>query len=302
MKIIKKSKILAKLEGIAKNSDQFKFRGQNILTRKLRSKKGYIFSYEALIVIMLFLIIFFIITSNLFNSFLNVQNEVQDTQEVQKVNLLAAKIYNDYEFPSDNYEVDYHNFLTSLTRHYYYDEKIKGSYDPNCDDTYNYEYEYQFTNILVSDVNSLVINNSKHQGVFSRKVYNFNGKKLVPISLSKLTGYKYYFTMNQGQIFYYKNNDEGALGNVTIRADVPTNAIFEINGVLTNRTLSTTDSRSEFEKFLDYNNGNYLEIKLLSVYNNPETNNIYFTVTNDYNLVNYGLKMESKNVTLSIGA
>ncbi|MCS3900673.1 hypothetical protein [Methanococcus voltae] len=302
MKIIEKDKDFKKKSKIQLTIDGLTNNDQNILVRKLGSKKGYIFSYEALIVIMLFLIIFFIITSNLSSSMLTAQNEIHSTQEIQKVNLLATKIYKDYEFPSDNYESDYYDFLTNLTRHYYSSNKIKGSYDPNCVDIYNYEYEYQFNNIEVSDINSLIVNTSTHEGTFERKVYNFNRKKLVPVSLSKQIGYKYYFTLSQGQIFYYKNNDEYVLGNITLSSDVPTNAIFEVNGVITNRTLSSTESLSEFEKFLDYDGGNCLEIKLLSVSNSPETNKVYFTITNDYNIMNYGLKLESHNITLSIGA
>ncbi|MBW9223820.1 DUF2341 domain-containing protein [Methanothermococcus sp. SCGC AD-155-E23] len=98
---------------------------------KLKSKKGYIFTYEAVIAATLALLIFYVAYFAITHNFLTFQEEKRDIEAFEKSNLIADKIFKDHEFPSNSYVPDYLRFVDRVRESYYTSrDTIPGTFDP----------------------------------------------------------------------------------------------------------------------------------------------------------------------------
>jgi len=100
------------------------------LKSKLCSKKGYIFTYEAVAVVILFVAVFYMGYFTFTHINLTNQEQKRDLERFEKANLISDMIFKDYLFPSEYYKNDYHDFLEDVAVRHYGFKKIPGSYDP----------------------------------------------------------------------------------------------------------------------------------------------------------------------------
>ncbi|HIP17217.1 MAG TPA: DUF2341 domain-containing protein, partial [Methanothermococcus okinawensis] len=82
-----------------------------LILSKLKSKKGYIFTFEAIVTVMIMLMVFYMGYFAITHNILTVHEEKRDIEAFEKSNLIADKIFKDYEFPSDSYVPDYLRFV-----------------------------------------------------------------------------------------------------------------------------------------------------------------------------------------------
>ncbi|MBA2860341.1 DUF2341 domain-containing protein [Methanococcus maripaludis] len=127
------------------------------LKSKLTSKKGYIFTYEAVAVVILFIAVFYMGYFTFTHVNLTNQEQKRDMEQFEKANLISDMIFKMHEFPSNSYVPDYLRFLKSVSERYSGLESIPGTFDPysmNQEFIYNesWYYEINITNPGTQDL------------------------------------------------------------------------------------------------------------------------------------------------------
>ncbi|WP_421077356.1 DUF2341 domain-containing protein [Methanothermococcus sp. Ax23] len=108
---------------------------------KLKSKKGYIFTYEAIVVAIIFVIVFYVGHFAITHNILTVHEEKRNIESFEKANLITDVLYKQHELPSNSYIPDYKKFLDKIKERYYTSEsKIPGTFDPFAQANLNYAY------------------------------------------------------------------------------------------------------------------------------------------------------------------
>jgi len=98
---------------------------------KLKSNKGYIFTFEAIVAVMVVLLIFYVGHFAITHNILTFHEEKRDIEAFEKSNLIANKLFKDHEFPSNSYVPDYLRFVDKVRESYYTSrDTIPGSFDP----------------------------------------------------------------------------------------------------------------------------------------------------------------------------
>ncbi|AXI25405.1 hypothetical protein CFE53_04370 [Methanofervidicoccus sp. A16] len=98
---------------------------------KLRSNKGYIFTFEAIVAVMIVLLIFYVGYFTITHNILTFHEEKRDIEAFEKSNLIANKLFKDHEFPSNSYVPDYLRFVDRVRERYYTSrDTIPGTFDP----------------------------------------------------------------------------------------------------------------------------------------------------------------------------
>ncbi|MBB6068121.1 DUF2341 domain-containing protein [Methanococcus maripaludis] len=127
------------------------------LKSKLTSKKGYIFTYEAVAVVILFIAVFYMGYFTFTHVNLTNQEQKRDMEQFEKANLISDMIFKMHEFPSNSYVPDYLRFLKAVSQRYSGLETIPGTFDPysmNQEFIYNesWYYEINITNPGTQDL------------------------------------------------------------------------------------------------------------------------------------------------------
>ncbi|MBA2858961.1 hypothetical protein HNP93_001662 [Methanococcus maripaludis] len=127
------------------------------LKSKLSSKKGYIFTYEAVAVVILFIAVFYMGYFTFTHVNLTNQEQKRDMEQFEKANLISDMIFKMHEFPSNSYVPDYLRFLKAVSKSYSGLETIPGTFDPysmNQEFIYNesWYYEINITNPETQDL------------------------------------------------------------------------------------------------------------------------------------------------------
>jgi hypothetical protein len=127
------------------------------LKSKLSSKKGYIFTYEAVAVVILFVAVFYMGYFTFTHVNLTNQEQKRDLENFEKANLVSDMLFKMHEFPSNSYVPDYLRFLDSVAKRYSGLETIPGTFDPysmNQEFIYNesWYYEINITNPGTQDL------------------------------------------------------------------------------------------------------------------------------------------------------
>ncbi|MBA2864655.1 DUF2341 domain-containing protein [Methanococcus maripaludis] len=127
------------------------------LKSKLTSKKGYIFTYEAVAVVILFIAVFYMGYFTFTHVNLTNQEQKRDMEQFEKANLISDMIFKMHEFPSNSYVPDYLRFLKAVSERYSGLETIPGTFDPySMDQEFLYNeswyYEINITNPGTQDL------------------------------------------------------------------------------------------------------------------------------------------------------
>lgn len=278
------------------------------LKSKLCSKKGYIFTYEAVAVVILFTAVFYMGYFTFTHVNLNSQEQKRDLESFEKANLISDMIFKDQLFPSKYYKNDYHEFLSDVAVRYYGFEKIPGSFDPIIAYTKNENLSYHI------EANGYDINGIGFAGV-SDDISNPNPgytlsdggyvkeKNLyVPTHLEYFEANQTTQNISEGEILYFSINGSSKIDSINVSSNVSSDVTFLVNDVPYKLSLSSTEKNSEFEKVLNtYNETSFRsnEIKVLDIQEDSLENvniNIYCNDTSTF----YILKIKPYNVTLTI--
>ena len=262
---------------------------------KLRSNKGYIFTFEAIVAVMIVLLIFYVGYFTITHNILTFHEEKRDIEAFEKSNLIANKLFKDHEFPSNSYVPDYLRFVDRVRERYYTSrDTIPGTFDPfSTSDSYEYCISYNLT--LYSNVNTTSVPNYSIY-TFSNNIYVKEKNLLVPVRTWKYSNSNSILeNVSVGEILYIDTEKPSQLMYVNISAQIPTNVILSVNGVPFNKSVNTNPKISEFGKVWEIYEPN--EIKILNISNNVSiTLNIVYSEPSTV----YVLKLKPANISCVI--
>ncbi|WP_292460294.1 DUF2341 domain-containing protein [Methanothermococcus sp.] len=141
---------------------------------RLKSKRGYIFTYEAVIVAAVFVIVFYLGYFAISHNILTVHEEKRNIESFEKANLITDVLYKQHELPSNSYIPDYKRFLDKIKERYYISyNKIPGTFDPSAQVGLNYVYNDSWMYIInISNPNDY--NLTDYQVLVTLTPTNFN--------------------------------------------------------------------------------------------------------------------------------
>ncbi|ABR55149.1 hypothetical protein Mevan_1252 [Methanococcus vannielii SB] len=119
------------------------------LKSKLKSNRGYVFTYEAVAVVIIFVAVFYMGYFTFTHVNLTNQEHKRDIERFEKANLVSDMLFKMHELPSNSYVPDYMNFLKSVSNRYYGLDKIPGTFDPNALN----EQQFSYTETWHYDIN-----------------------------------------------------------------------------------------------------------------------------------------------------
>jgi len=279
------------------------------LKSKLRSKKGYIFTYEAVAVVILFVAVFYMVYFTFTHVNLTNKEQKRDLERFEKANLISDMIFKDYLFPSEYYADDYHEFLEDVAIKHYGFKKIPASYDPlivytkNEVLSYYIEVEgYNSSGVGLQNVIDIDTISNPKPNYSLRNIYSKEKNLYVPTHLNYFEADNISQNVSEGEILYFAINGSSKIESINVSSNSDTNATFLVNDVPYKLSLTSTEKVSEFEKVMNtYNETSFRsnEIKLLDIEENSLENvtiNIYCNDTSKF----YILKIKPYNVTLSV--
>ncbi|WP_459201787.1 DUF2341 domain-containing protein [Methanococcus sp. CF] len=133
------------------------------LKSKLCSKRGYIFTYEAVAVVILFVAVFYMGYFTFTHVNLTTQDQKHELEQFEKANLISDTLFKMHEFPSQSYVPDYLRFLNSISNRYSGLETIPGTFDPYAINEKKYVYneswyyEINITNPSTQDLSDFQV-------------------------------------------------------------------------------------------------------------------------------------------------
>uniref|UniRef100_A9A858 Uncharacterized protein n=1 Tax=Methanococcus maripaludis (strain C6 / ATCC BAA-1332) TaxID=444158 RepID=A9A858_METM6 len=279
------------------------------LKSKLCSKKGYIFTYEAVAVVILFVAVFYMGYFTFTHVNLTNQEQKRDLERFEKANLISDMIFKDYLFPSEYYRDDYHEFLEDVAVRHYGFKKIPGSYDPlivyTTSGTLNYYIEaegYNSSAIGLANTNVTVAISNTNPDYSLRNIYVKEKNLYVPTLLDCFEANQTSQNISEGEILYFAINGSSKIDSINVSSDSDTDATFLVNNVPYKLSLSSTEKTSEFEKVLNtYNETSFRsnEIKVLAIQESSLENITVNIYCNDTSSI-YILKIKPYNVTLKV--
>lgn len=238
---------------------------------KLRSNRGYIFTFESVVTVLVVLLIFYVGYFTITHNTLTFHEEKRDIEVFEKSNLIVNKIFKDHEFPSDSYSQDYLRFVDRVRERYYTSrDTIPGTFDPFSLSDTQYSISYNLT--IHSNVNTTTIN---------YKTCNFNSiyvkKKnlLIPVKTWRYNDSTVSENISMGEILYLGTEKPSLLKYINLSTQKPVDVVFSVNGVLFNLSINNTPRISEFGKVWEIHGPN--EIKILNISEDiPVTLNIVY--------------------------
>lgn len=282
-----------------------------IIKSKLKSNKGYVFTYEAIVVAMLFVILFYITYFTYSHNYLSFQEERRNIEDFEKANLMADMLFKEHEFPSDNYAPDYKGFLGNLTIRYGNSKKIPGTFDvyaiDSLDTNNTNTVKCVHFNVSIdnydSNVNTTYI---EYIAEYGNNSYVKTRNLLVPIKTYRYSNTsRIYEILKEGDILYFAVGNSSELVYINASINISSNeedeeAIFSVNGVPFKLTVNNTPYITGFGKVIaTYNSEGYEpnEIRLLNT-----TNNVPINISIVYNQSStiYVVKLRPYNISCVI--
>lgn len=257
---------------------------RGIMLAKLKSNRGYVFTYEAVVVAMLFVVLFYITYFTYSHNYLSFQEERRNIEDFEKANLMTDMLFKEHEFPSDNYAPDYKGFLNDLTIRYGNSKKIPGTFDiyaiDSLDTNTGDPVKCVHFNVSIDDhVSNVNTTSIEYIAEYGNNSYVKTRNLLVPIKTYRYSNKsRIYEILKEGDILYFAVGNSSELVYInasTINTSSNEIAIFSVNGVPFKLTVSNTPSITEFGKVIaTYNSDGYEpnEIRLLSTANGIPVN------------------------------
>ena len=267
-----------------------------LILSKLKSKKGYIFTFEAIVAVMIMLMVFYVGYFTITHNILTFHEEKRDIEAFEKSNLIADKIFKDYEFPSNSYVPDYLRFINKVKERYYTSgNTIPGTFDPYSLRDISYDGIIMHNLIIYSNVNNTSIIDSTSYN-FSNSIYVKTKNLLVPV---KTWNYSSINIINEdiskGEVLYFGNGTSSKLKYINISAPQPVDVILSVNGVPFKMHVNSTPKISGFGKSWEIYEPN--EIKILGISNDvPLTLNVIYSEPSTI----YVLKLRPENISCAI--
>lgn len=260
---------------------------------KLRSNKGYIFTFEAVKVVMVVLLIFYIGYFAITYNILTFQEEKRDIEAFEKSNLMMDKIFKDHEFPSDSYTQDYLRFVDRVRERYYTSrDTIPGTFDPFSRSDIQYSIGYNLT--VHSNVNTTIVTNY-YGSYYTNNVYIKKKNLLIPVKTWRYNSSTVSENISMGEILYLDTEEPVQLKYINICAQKPVDVILSVNRVLFNIGINSTPRISGFGKIWETHGPN--EIKILNISQDiPVTLDILYSK----NSTVYVLKLKPTEVSCTV--
>jgi len=236
---------------------------------KLKSNKGYIFTFEAIVAVMAVLLIFYVGYFTITYNILTFHEEKRDIEAFEKSNLIADKIFKDYEFPSDSYVPDYLRFVDRVREMYYTSrETIPGTFDPYSNATYYFSNViYYFRNVpnIKSNVNITDMSIPTQIQNFGN-IYVKTKNLLVPVEMWKYnSSTDISENISIGEVLYFGTNVSSKLEYINISAPESVNVTISVNGVPFEMEVDSTPRISGFGKVINTYSYQPNEIKILNI-------------------------------------
>ncbi|ABO35732.1 conserved hypothetical protein [Methanococcus maripaludis C5] len=277
------------------------------LKSKLCSKKGYIFTYEAVAVVILFVAVFYMGYFTFTHINLTNQEQKRDLERFEKANLISDMIFKDYLFPSEYYKNDYHDFLEDVAVRHYGFKKIPGSYDPilvyTKNETLKYYIEIERYNSSIIGLSTVSDNISNPSPKYLlRNIYSKEKNLYTPTLLDYFEANQTSQNLSNGEILYFAINGSSKIDSINVSSTLDTNVTFLVNKVPYKLSLNSTEKVSEFEKVLNtYNDTSFKsnEVMLLNIQGNS-LDNVTLNISCNDTSTFYILKMKPYNVTLKV--
>ncbi|AEF96509.1 hypothetical protein [Methanotorris igneus] len=267
------------------------------MIKKILSKRGFIITYEAVIMVITFVSIFYVGYMAYTHNFLTFHEEKRNVEEIHHANLLADKILKDMEFPSNNYVADYHTFAKKVSEKYFGGEKARGTFDPFNIKKNNSTYVgFRPENLeITSNVNTTSIN---YTYIISNNNYVRTENLLVPVRTWGYANEKSIVeNLTSGERLYFAVWDFSRLANITASSNTTTDAVFLVNGVTFNLTLNQTPKITGFGKVISTRSYEPNEIRVLDVSNNAI---VYLNITYNQPSTIYVAKFKPYNISIII--
>ncbi|XRO75746.1 hypothetical protein ACO3TA_02470 [Methanocaldococcus sp. 28A] len=284
-----------------------------MIIKKIKSNKGYVFTYEALIVAFIFVSIFYIGYMTYSYNLGTAIEEKRDIEQFHKSLLLKDLFLKKYEFPG-NYSEDYiQNFTSELNLQ----EKTFDPINNFSNDSGKFyfiihpnEYDKLLDNANIPLNNiTLTFNNGETFKIYSNVSGNcsqpgtLNGYTIITfkenVYIPKITG----ITKNTKEIelygcngdhIYFKVNEN--VTNFSARLLNTTNnenVTISINGVLYEITLNNSEKSINCTQNIKIN-----DINNIRILNSPSVVEFYITTQNNANF--YYLTLSPRNVTIMV--
>jgi len=147
---------------------------------RLKSNKGYIFTFEAVVAVIVVLLVFYVGYFTITHNILTFHEEKRDIETFEKSNLIANKIFKDHEFPSNSYVPDYLRFVDKIRERYYTSrDTIPGTFDPfsvrgtGYENNVTYESTWEYI-INISNPNNYDLENFQVLVTLTPSNFNFD--------------------------------------------------------------------------------------------------------------------------------
>ena len=260
---------------------------------KLKSKKGYIFTFEAVVAATIALLAFYFAYFTITHNILTFQEEKRDIDAFEKSNLIANMIFRDHEFPSHNnsYTQDYLEFVNRVREKYYTTkDTISGTFDPFSVRDREYPGSIIYNATVYSNVNTTsIVNYRVYNG---DNVYIKRKNLLVPIETEYYRSSRISEILYEGEILYIDTQTPSQLKYISISAPTPVYVIFSVNRVPFNINVTNTSTISEFGKVWEIYEPN--EIKILNISQDVPIN---LSIEYAENSTIYVLKLRPVNIS-----
>ena len=269
-----------------------------LILSKLKSKKGYIFTFEAIVAVMIILMIFYVGYFAITHNILTIHEEKRDIEAFEKSNLIANKLFKDHEFPSNSYIPDYLKFINRVRERYYTSSgnTIPGTFDPLSIRGIGNEGIIRYNLTIHSNVNNT--------NIIGSMSYNFSNKYvktknlLIPV---KTWNYPSTYGINEniskGEILYFGTKGSSKLNYINISAPQSVDVVLSVNGVPFRMQVNSNPKISEFGKVINTHSSEIYqpnEIKILNISSDvPVTLNIAYSNISTI----YVLKLRPANIS-----
>ena len=189
--------------------------------KKLISKKGYIFTYEALIVAFLFLGILYVGNMAYTHNLLTFIEEKQNIQGAQKAHLETDVMFRKAELSGSGFSDDYATFLEDVGNRYWGTDKMGGTFSPyeNVSDSGGFVSDYNESDYGDSLPYWIEPVNGNYKVWV--EVSNIPANGDVEMIIKKVSGY----SANGDAVFEYFNDTEVTFGEYQIGYSWDFNAI-----------------------------------------------------------------------------
>ncbi|XRP97430.1 hypothetical protein ACO3UB_02645 [Methanocaldococcus sp. 16A] len=282
------------------------------MIKKIKSNKGYIFTYEAIIVAFIFVSIFYVVYSTYSYNLGTAIEEKRDTEQFHKALLLKDLFLKKYEFPG-NYSEDYiQNFTSELNlQEKTFDpindfsndsEKFYFIIHPNDYDDMLDNADISLNNITLTFNNgetfkiySNVINNYEQPDLSGNTIITFKENVYIPkiTGISKNTNEIELYGCNGDHIYFKVNENITHISARLINTTNNENVTISINGVIYQVTLSNSEKSINCTQNIKIN-----DINTIRILNSPSPVEFNISTQNDANF--YYLTLSPRNVTIMV--